>query len=410
MNFPFYIAKRYLISRKSHNIINIISGISIVGISIGTMALVIVLSVFNGLEEVVISLFNTFNPDLVIQPAKGKSFSTIDFPENKIRDIQGVVYYTEVIEENALLQYSNKQHIITIKGVSEEYQEMSRLDTCIVEGNFVLENGDRNYALMGIGVAYFLGIQISPQTEALTLYAPRRTSGYSLNFEQSFNSEKIIPSGIFSVQQDYDSKYIIVPIDYAKEILEFENELSFIELGISNPEKVDKIKEKISTLLGEDFVVKNRFEQQELLYKIMKSEKWAIFLILSFILLIATFNVIGSLSMLILDKKKDIKVLQSLGANKKLIKRIFFFEGILISIIGALSGLIAGAFICWLQQYFGLITLGQGNGSFVVDAYPVSMQLTDFIYIFTTVFIIGIIAASLPVQQISKKHFDQKLN
>ena len=204
MNLPFYIAKRYLKSRKSHNIINIISGISVIGISIGTMALVIVLSVFNGLEEVVTSLFNSFNPDLLIEPAQGKSFSTINFPESEIRKIPGVAFYTEVIEENALLQQGEKQHIVNLKGVSDEYKMMSRLDTCIIEGNFNLKNNNRNFALLGVGVAYYLGTQINNQTEALTLYVPKRTAGYSLNFEQSFNSGRIYPSGIFTVQQDYD--------------------------------------------------------------------------------------------------------------------------------------------------------------------------------------------------------------
>ncbi len=380
-----------------------------IGIAIGTMALIVVLSVFNGFEKLVISLFNTFNPDLVITVKEGKTFNSNEFPSEKIKKIPGVIYFTEVVEENALLKHKSRQHIVTIKGVSEDFEKMSRLDTMVIDGEFILENEGRNFTVIGAGVAYYLGANPKDFTNPISVYIPRRTKSTSMNFENAFNNQLILPSGVFSVQQDYDSKYIIVPIRFAKDLLDYTNEVTSIELGFEQDADTDKIQSDIQNTLGENFLVKNQFQQQELLYKIMKSEKLAIFLILSFILLIATFNVIGSLSMLILDKKKDIAVLSSMGANKKLIKRIFLTEGLLISIIGAILGLTLGGILCWLQQRFGIISLGPGDGSFVIDAYPVQMQALDFVYVFITVFFIGMAAAWVPVKQISKKYLSQKL-
>ena len=380
-----------------------------IGIAIGTMALIVVLSVFNGFEKLVISLFNTFNPDLVITVKEGKTFNSNEFPSEKIKKIPGVIYFTEVVEENALLKHKSRQHIVTIKGVSEDFEKMSRLDTMVIDGEFILENEGRNFTVIGAGVAYYLGANPKDFTNPISVYIPRRTKSTSMNFENAFNNQLILPSGVFSVQQDYDSKYIIVPIRFAKDLLDYTNEVTSIELGLEQDADTDKIQSDIQNTLGENFLVKNQFQQQELLYKIMKSEKLAIFLILSFILLIATFNVIGSLSMLILDKKKDIAVLSSMGANKKLIKRIFLTEGLLISIIGAILGLTLGGILCWLQQRFGIISLGPGDGSFVIDAYPVQMQALDFVYVFITVFFIGMAAAWVPVKQISKKYLSQKL-
>ena len=380
-----------------------------IGITIGTMALIVVLSVFNGFEKLVISLFNTFNPDLVITVKEGKTFNSNEFPSEKVKNIPGVVYFTEVVEENALLKHKAKQHIVTIKGVSEDFEKMSRLDTMIIDGEFILKNEGRSFTVIGAGVAYYLGANPKDFTNPISVYIPRRTKSTSLNFENAFNNQLILPSGVFSVQQDFDINYIIVPLEFARELLEYNDEVTSIELGLEQDADTDEIQSEIQNILGEHFLVKNQFQQQELLYKIMKSEKLAIFLILSFILLIATFNVIGSLSMLILDKKKDIAVLSSMGANKKLIKRIFLTEGLLISVIGAILGLTFGGILCWLQQRFGIISLGPGDGSFVVDAYPVQTQILDFVYVFITVFLIGLAAALVPVKQISKKYLNQKL-
>jgi lipoprotein-releasing system permease protein len=408
LNFPIYIAKRYLISKKSHNIINIISGISVVGITIGTMALIIVLSVFNGFENLVISLFNVFNPDLQIEATSGKTFQMDAFPADEIRNMPGVISFTEVVEDNALIQYHNKQHIVALKGLGDGF-DSSAIDSMMISGEFDLGNRDRSFAVLGAGVAYYLGLNIGDYPEALSIYLPSRTRSSTLSFESAFNQKKVLASGIFSVQQDFDSKYVLVPIDFARELLEYKTEATSIEITLVDGTDVNALQNKIAALLGDKFEVKNRFQQQKMLYRIMRSEKWVSFLILSFILLIATFNLIGSLSMLILDKKKDIGVLHSMGASNKLIRRIFLTEGLMISLLGGLLGLSLGGIIVWLQMEFGLIRLGAASGTFVVDFYPVDLLFSDFLYVFITVFVIGIFAAWLPVKQISKKYFEQKL-
>jgi lipoprotein-releasing system permease protein len=402
LNFPFYIARRYLVSKKSHNIINIISAISVTGVTIGTMALIIVLSVFNGFEKLVISLFNSFNPDLQITISAGKTFDAKSFPEEQIRKIPGVRYLTEVIEENALIKYKDKQYIVTMKGVGEDYQRMSGIDTMISAGKFLLRDGNKNLCVLGYGVAYYLGANIEDYMNPLTFYVPRRTAAFSGMSENAFNSDVIFPSGFFSIQEEFDSKYVILPLRFVKNLLDYSKEITSIEVGIAKGSDLDEIQKNIQQIVGMNWIVKNRFQQQEVLYKIMKSEKWAIFLILSFILFIATFNVIGSLSMLILDKKKDIAILQSMGATQPLIKRIFLFEGIMISFFGAIAGLFLGGIICRLQQIFGFIRLGSAGSTFVVSSYPVHMQLTDFILVFLIVISIGLLAVWYPVYNIRK--------
>ncbi len=379
------------------------------GISIGTLALIVILSVFNGFESIVTSLYSSFYADLLIESAEGKTINMDNFPNDDIEKLEGIIRYTEVIEENVLLQQDDKQHIAFVKGVSESYLLKEDLDSTILEGEFLLEKNGINFAVVGAGVAYYLNTRISDFPRPISIFAARKSSAYSLNMTSDFNQLQILPSGVFSIQQDVDSKYIIVSLDYAKRLLDYTNEITAIEIGIADDLDLEELQQKVKAILGDKFSVKNKFEQQELLYKIMKSEKWAIFLILAFILIIATFNIIGSLSLLILDKKKDIVVLQSMGANSDLIKRIFMIEGTLISLIGAISGLVLGSIICFLQQQFGFVKLGNGDGSFVIDSYPVLMLPQDFILIFFTVSIIGIIAAWIPVRQISSKYLSVKL-
>lgn len=410
MNFPFYIAKRYLLSRKSHNIINIISGISVAGVSIGTMALIVVLSVFNGFEDLVKSLFNTFDADILLTAKTGKTFNSGDIPKDEIKKIPGLVSYTEIVEENALLKYKTEQYIVKIKGVSDDFLINNPLDSMLVDGSFILEKGNMNYTVMGYLIAYHLGINLNDFSTPVNIFVPRRKAKNLSSFENSFNTGNVIPSAVFSVQQDIDTKYIIVPLRFAKKLLDYDNELTGVEIRLSRDSDSDEIIEQIAKIVDEEIVIKNRFQQQELLYKIMKSEKWAIFFILSFILLIATFNVVGSLTMLILDKKKDIAILYGMGANKKTIKRIFLIEGLMISITGAAIGLLLGAILCWLQITFGLIRLGSEANSFIVPYYPVKMVALDFIAIFIVIFLIGLGAAWYPVRQISKKYLDNSLS
>ncbi|MFW5705848.1 MAG: FtsX-like permease family protein [Bacteroidota bacterium] len=398
-----------MFAKKSHNIINVISSISVAGVTVGTMALIIVLSVFNGFESLIVSLFNTFNPDLAITIQKGKTFHMDEFPAEEIKSIPGVLVLTEVVEENALLRYREKQFIATIKGVDENFEAMSGLDTMLIEGEFALHRHERPRMILGAGVAYYLNASLLDKLNSITVYVPRREGSIGMNIERAFNSRNIFPSAVFSIQQDFDTRYAVVPIGFARDLLDYDDEVTAVEIGTAPGADVEKIKNRIREILGENFEVKNRFEQQALLYKVMQSEKWAIFLILTFILIIATFNVIGSLTMLILDKKKDIAVLHSMGASNRLIRRIFMFEGIMISIGGALLGLLLGGIISWLQQTYGLIGLGGGSGTFVVDAYPVKIRVMDFLVVFATVIIIGLLAAWYPVRQISKKYLRQKL-
>jgi lipoprotein-releasing system permease protein len=373
---------------------------------VGTAALIIVMSVFNGFETVVVRLFNTFNPEIQITAKEGKTFDITTLPVDKIRQIPGVVYMTDAIEENALLKYKDKQFIATIKGVSPDYQKLSGIDTMIAQGKFILQKDSNNYAIVGQGVAYNLGLDLNDYMNPLEIYVPRRKSNFT-NPLEAFNSEVTFPSGIFSVQQDYDIKYIIIPLRFARKLLNYDKEVSSEEIGLSSNADWDKIQEQIANIAGDKFSVKNRFQQQELLYKIMKSEKWAIILILSFILLIATFNIIGTLTMLILDKKKDIAILWSMGADRKLIRRIFFAEGMMITFIGALAGLALGAIVCWLQQHFGIIRMPD-SGSFVITAYPVHMQALDFVYVLLIDVGIGLLVSWYPVRQISKKTIEQE--
>ena len=402
MNFPLYIARRYLVSKKSHNIINIISGISVAGVTIGTMALIIVLSVFNGFQNLVISLFNSFNPDLVINIKAGKTFDVNAINKEQIHKIPGVISLVEYIEENALAKYMDKQYIVTIKGVGEDYAGISGLDSMMAEGKFKIQEGSQDFAVIGTGVAYYLNASLDDYMNPISIYVPRRTAGFTSAFENAFNSEIIFPSGFFSVQQDFDSKYVILPLRFVKKLLEYDQEITGMEIWLDKGADQDKIQKEITKITGDQFKVKNRFQQQELLYKIMKSEKWAIFLILTLILFIATFNVIGSLSMLIIDKKNDIALLQCLGASQPVVKTIFLAEGMMISFFGALTGIILGGIVCKLQQIFGFVKLGSAGSTFVVDTYPVDMQASDFILVFLTVILIGLLAAWYPVYNIRK--------
>ncbi|HLO90507.1 MAG TPA: ABC transporter permease [Lentimicrobium sp.] len=402
MNLPFHIAWRYLKSKKSHNVINIISGISVAGVTIGTMALIVVLSVFNGFEELVVSLFNSFDPPLKVTPATGKTFNSTAFPWDEIKKTEGVYAATGVIEEKALLKYGSNQFLATVKGVDENYETWTGLDSMMIDGSLMLTFKDQPLAIPGQGIAYYLGINLNSFDDLIEVYAANRTASNLSNPENAFNRLDIRPAGVFSVQQDFDTKYMIVPLSFARELFEYPDELTSVEIALKEGSDVYTAQEKIKALLGNKYVVKNRFEQQDTLYKVMKTEKFAIFLILSFILFIAAFNMIGSLSMLILDKRKDINILYSLGANHRLIQKIFISEGTLVMLTGAVVGMFLGALICILQQQFGLVKINAEGGSFLIDAYPVKMYFMDFLNVFLMVGAIGLIATIIPVAGIRK--------
>ena len=403
MNLSFYIARRYLLGKKSQNAINIISGISILGITTGTMALVIVLSVFNGFDSVVKSLFNTFDPEIKISATEGKTFVPDPAKVQTIMELPGVAALSEVLEENVLLLYGEKQHIATIKGVDDAFQDVTGLDSMVYDGSMKLKDRNRAYAVVGQGVAYKLSIGLS-FIDPLWVYTIDRKAKINMsNPEESIRRDFLYPSGIFAIEQDFDSRYIICPIEFVRELLTYETEVSFLEVRLNPNFPPDLVQKEIAAVLGEEFQVKNREQQNELFYKVMRSEKWAIFLILTFILIIASFNIIGSLSMLIIEKKKDILTLRNMGAGNSLIKKIFLVEGWLISAVGSISGLFLGTTISWIQQRFGVIKL-TGSGSFIIDAYPVHIEVVDIILIWITVLLIGFLAARYPVRQISKKY------
>lgn len=402
MNLSIYIARRYLISKKSHNIINIISLISITGVAIGTMALIIVLSVFNGFDNLVVSLFNTFNAPLQVTPARGKTMITDTLFLEKLQGISGVGHIAEIIEAEALMKYNENQTIVTIKGVSENYAEISGVDSMIVEGAFLLEEQEKPMTVTGYGIAGMLSLNLRDYLNPIIVYIPRRDAPVAGGFDQAFNQDIIFPSGFFQVQYDYDIRYAFVPLQFAIGLTGYEHERTSLEISPQPGQPLADLQKRVEKFLGKDYIVKNRFQQQEILYQIMNSEKKYIFMILTLILIIATFNVIGTLSMLILDKKTDIAVLRSMGATQHTIRRIFLAEGLLISLIGAVSGLLLGGLICWLQIRYGFVKLGNEESSFVVDAYPVLMKTRDFVLVFFTVMIIGLLAAIYPVYNIRK--------
>ncbi len=402
MNFPAFVARRYLFSKKSHNVINIISGISIIGVATGTMALIIVLSVFNGFDGLIKSVFSTFDPDIKITAAQGKVFNPQTTAFDSIKNLNFVDVYCPTLEENVLLEYDKKMHPAVIKGVPDEFRKMSMIDSMITEGRYKLKQGDRTYAAVGAGVAYHLSIGIR-FINPLWIYVPKRTTKNIINPKKAFNKQYVFPKGIFQIQNDIDNKYILVPLEFTRKLLDYPVRVSAIEIKVKKGVNIEKAQQIVAGILGKNFVVKNQYQQHEVLYRVMKSEKFAIYLILTFILIVASFNIIGSISMLIIDKKDDISTLTALGLNKKDLQRVFLYEGWMISIGGAILGMFLGFMVCWLQQQFGFLKL-DAMGSFLVDDYPVQMQLLDFVWVFVTVVIIGLVASWYPVKYFIKRY------
>ena len=402
LKFPLWVAKRYLFSKKSHNTINVISGISAAGVAVGTLALVCVMSVFNGFETLIEGMFSAFDPDLKITLVEGKTFN-VNSPEfQQVRNSKSVANFTEVIEENALLRFRDKQMPATIKGVSNDFRAMTRIDSVMFDGEFVLTDSLFNKAVAGVGVATELGMN-STLFDPLMIYAPKRTERINiLHPESSLNDVETYVSGIFIVNQaEYDNKYVFLSVETARQLFEYdEKTVSSVELKINPIVNSENVQKEIRKIVGEKYKVQNRYEQQESFFKIMKIEKWITYLILCFILLIATFNIIGSLSMLIIDKKEDIQTLRNLGAENSLIKRIFLFEGWMISAVGALVGIVLGTALCLLQQHLGFLRLGE---AYVVDSYPVATNIWDILLVLATVLIMGMFAALYPVKYISTK-------
>ena len=405
MRLPLFIANRYLLAKKSHNLINIITWISILGISVGSFALIVVLSAFNGLEKVISSMNNRLTPDLQIAPTKGKTIDLTAFPLEQMQDIQGVEYVIPTITEDALFRANDKQHIGQVKGVGLEYQNISRIGEIVYggEGLQLTDEDEHRFAVPGAGVAWYLGINAYNPYAMVRVYVPKRGNASQMSLENSFNSDVLTVRSVFSTEQEQDEKLVLVPFEWLSELLEYENKANNVELFIAPNADATKIKKAVQAVIGEGFTVKNQQEQQETLYRIMRSEKWAVYVILTFILILATFNVVGSLSMLMIEKRKDTEILKAMGADNRLIHRIFMNEGLLISVVGGIIGLLLGIIVVLLQQQFGFVKFGTGGGNYVVDAYPVSLKIKDVVLIFATILVVGCTSAFLTVRHALRK-------
>lgn len=406
-NFPYYIARRYLFSKKSHNAINIISIISVCGVAFTTMALVCTLSVFNGFQDLVASFFTSFDPQLKIIPVEGKVFYKDDPAIRQLRNDKDIALFSECLEDNALAIYRNRQVMVHIKGVGDQFSELTDIDKLLYgDGSFVLHADVLQYGVPGIRLANSLGLGAYFE-DPLQIYAPKKGAQINLsNPAASFSQSELYSSGVvFSVNQEkYDNNYILTSIDFARNLFDQPDMVSSIDLKLREGVDVDQAKSRIQLLVGEErFKVLDRYEQQADIFRIMRVEKLIAYIFLTFILLIACFNIIGSVSMLIIDKKDDVRTLRNLGANDNQIIRIFLYEGRMISAMGAVIGLISGLGLCWLQQTYGLIKMGSSEGMFLVDAYPVSVYWGDLLLVFITVLLIGFAALWYPIRYLGRR-------
>ncbi len=406
MNFPFYIALRYLFSKKSTNAINIISGISVVGVAVAAMALVVTLSVFNGFHDMVASFFTQMDPQLKITPIKGKSALATDPILTKIRHLPQVEVATECLEDQALAVYGNRQMMVKIKGVEDNFDSLTHIREVLEgDGEFELHAADMHYGIPGLGIAYQLGLGYTYQ-QPLKIYAPRREGQLNMaNPTDGFVEDDLYSPGvIFCIKQSkYDKQYILTSLTFARNIFDQPNRLTSLELRLRPGSDFEAVKEQMIQLADGRFLVQDRYEQQDDTFRIMKVEKFIAYIFLTFILVIACFNIIGSLSMLIIDKRNDVVTLRNLGASDHQITRIFLFEGRMISLMGAVIGVLLGLLLCWLQQQYGLVRLGDSEGSFVIDAYPVSVHPWDVALVFFTVIAVGFLSVWYPVRYFSRR-------
>lgn len=405
-NFPFFVARHYLFSRKKTHAINVISIISVIGVAVATMALVIVLSVFNGFQDLVASFFTNFDPQLKVVPTEGKTRPADDPILTKIRQLPQVDVATETLEDQALAVYNGNQAMVIVKGVDDNFAELTHItDIVWGEGSFDLHTANLEIGTPGIRLAQTLGLGTRWQNY-LHIYAPARNGQLDLSDPTSgFVEDSLFSSGlVFSVKQSkYDKNYILTSIGFARNLFGQQGMLSALEIRLKAGSDLDAVKEEMQKIAGKNYKVLDRYEQQAGTYKIIKVEKFMAYLFLTFILIVACFNIVGSLSMLIIDKKDDAQTLRSLGATDHQIRQIFLFEGRMISVIGACVGIALGLLLCGLQQAFGFVHMGDSDGTFVVNAYPVSVHYSDVFFIFITVIIVGWLAVWYPVRALSKR-------
>ncbi len=402
LSVSLFIARRYLFSKKSTNVINLISAISVIGVTVATMAMVVVLSVFNGFSDLVATFFTAFDPQIEITPTNGKTVAADDPKLMEIRKMDEVEVATECVQDQALAIYGDKQAMVVIKGVEDNFTQLTRInDICYGDGLFELHAADLQYGTPGIRLAQTLGMS-ARYNGYLHIYAPRRTGQIDLtNPLDGFVVDSLLSPGVvFCVQQGkYDKNHIITSISFARMLFQCDGELTSLEIKLKPGYDVPTVKKKMQSICGDSFRIMDRYEQQEDTFNIMKIEKLMGYIFLTFILVVACFNIIGSLSMLIIDKKKDADTLRSLGARDSLIRQIFIFEGWLISIIGAILGVGLGLLLCLLQQQFGIVSLGESSGAFVVDAYPVSVHYSDVLIVFLTVVAVGFVSVIYPIKK-----------
>ena len=406
MNFPFYIARRYLFSKKSTHAINVISGISVVGVAVATMALVVTLSVFNGFHDLVASFFTQMDPQLKITPVKGKTALADDPILTKIRHLPEVEVATECLEEQALAVYGDRQQMVIVKGVEDNFNQLTHIQEILEgDGDFELHAADLSYGIPGLGVAYQLGLGYTYE-HPLRIYAPRREGQLNMaNPTEGFVVDDLYSPGVvFCMKQGkYDKNYILTSIAFTRHLFDLDGRLSSLEIRLKPGSDFERVKTQMEEIAAGKFYVQDRYEQQDDTFRIMKVEKLIAYVFLTFILMIACFNIIGSLSMLIIDKKEDVVTLRNLGATDHQITRIFLFEGRMISAIGAILGVLIGLLLCWLQQQYGIVRLGSSEGSFVVDAYPVSVHPWDIVLIVFTVMAVGFLSVWYPVRYFSRR-------
>lgn len=408
MNLSSFIAKRYFASKKKKNFIQVLSWISVIGVAIGTAALIVVLSVFNGLQDFVRSVYNSFDAPLTIQASVGKSFEMTPELRAKVESIEGVNIVTEVIEDNALILFQDQQVVAKIKGVDSNYASVNRLDTFLVRGKMKLKEGDINYAILGTGVAYNLSLRIDVNSYGMQIVYPKRLRPGMPVTNNSITRKSIVPAAIFNIEPVYNESYVFVPLSFAQDLMDYENKRTSIELYLDEGVSINKIKEEVSNRLGNEFEVLDSDELHSSLLKAIKIEKLFAYITLSFIMAIASFNIFFTLSMLAIEKKRDISVLYSFGATAQFIRQIFLKQGSIISLVGSVIGLLAGLALCLLQQKFGLVSMGMQSA--VMNAYPVKLEVTDFIMVGVSIFLITILISYRPAIIASRVETVKNLN
>lgn len=408
MSLPFFLARRYLFSKKSHNAINIISGISVGGIALATMAMVCVLSVFNGFRDLIGGLYSTFDPQIEVTPAAGKFADADDPALKRVRQVEGVALVSECLEENALILFRGNPLVVTVKGVDDAFGRVTGLDSIVIDSRNrhvplpALSAAGIHYGVPGYGLAYRTGIDFGQ----LQICAPRRGERINMaNPAESFNVDDLFSAGLyFQVNQKrYDDAYLLTSLDFARGLFEQEGKISSLELRLRDGADAERVKAAVRRAAGTGFVVRDRAEQHRDMFNMMKIEKFVAYLFLTFILLVASFNIVGSVSMLIIDKRDDVETLRNLGADDRVIVRIFLLESRLITLAGAALGVLLGLLLCFVQQRFGLLRLGGADGNFIVDAYPVSVHALDVLAVLATVIAVGFLTVWYPVHYLSRR-------